>query len=302
MIYENIVQLIGKTPIVKLNKMTDEESAQIYLKLENLNPSGSIKDRASLGMINEMEKSGILRKNSVIVEPTSGNTGIATAMICAAKGYEVVLVMPESMSVERRRMLSAYGAKLVLTDASKGMKGAIDKANELVVEKGYIMLSQFDNPANTNSHKISTAIEILEDIPDLNVFIAGIGTGGTVSGVAEVLKKNIKSIEVIGIEPKNSAVINGGKAGFHKIQGIGAGFIPKNYNEIFIDKVVEVSDEDAYKTTVELAKKEGIFVGISSGAAVHTAISVAKKIGKKKKILALAPDSGNRYLSVDNLF
>ena len=218
MIYENIVQLIGKTPIVKLNKMTDEESAQIYLKLENLNPSGSIKDRASLGMINEMEKSGILHKNSVIVEPTSGNTGIATAMICAAKGYEVVLVMPESMSVERRRMLSAYGAKLVLTDASKGMKGAIDKANELVAEKGYIILSQFDNPANTNSHKISTAIEILEDIPDLNVFIAGIGTGGTISGVAEVLKKNIKSIEVIGIEPKNSAVINGGKAGFHKIQ------------------------------------------------------------------------------------
>ena len=169
MIYENIVQLIGKTPIVKLNKMTDEKSAQIYLKLENLNPSGSIKDRASLGMINEMEKSGILRKNSVIVEPTNGNTGIATAMICAAKEYEVVLVMPESISVERRRMLSAYGAKLVLTDAFKKMKGAIDKANELVVEKGYIMLSQFDNPANTNSHKISTAIEILEDIPDLNV-------------------------------------------------------------------------------------------------------------------------------------
>lgn len=302
MIYNNILELIGKTPIVKLNNLTDDNMAEVYVKLEYFNPSGSVKDRAALGMIEDFEKRGILTKGKTIVEPTSGNTGIGIAMIAAAKGYKVVLVMPDTLSVERRRMLSAYGAELVLTDGTKGMKEAIRVANELVEQKGYIMPSQFDNVANPNYHRETTGEEIKADFEKLDAFVAGVGTGGTINGVAQVLKKAYDEIKVVAVEPEKSPVISGGNPGAHKLQGIGAGFIPQNYDAKLVDEVVQATEEDAFKTTVDLARKEGIFVGISSGAAVYVALEVAKKLGKGKKVVVIAPDSGNRYLSIDGLF
>lgn len=302
MIYNNILELIGKTPIVKLNNLTDDTMAEVYVKLEYFNPSGSVKDRAALGMIEDFEKRGILTKGKTIVEPTSGNTGIGIAMIAAAKGYKVVLVMPDTLSVERRRMLSAYGAELVLTDGTKGMKEAIRVANELVEQKGYIMPSQFDNVANPNYHRETTGEEIKADFEKLDAFVAGVGTGGTINGVAQVLKKSYDEIKVVAVEPEKSPVISGGNPGAHKLQGIGAGFVPQNYDAKLVDEVVQATEEDAFKTTVDLARKEGIFVGISSGAAVYVALEVAKKLGKGKKVVVIAPDSGNRYLSIDGLF
>lgn len=298
MIYNGAIELIGNTPILKMKSMVDENCADVYVKLEKFNPGGSVKDRAALGMIEKAEKEGILKEGSVIVEPTSGNTGIGLAMIGRLKGYKVVIVMPETMSKERRDLIKAYGAELVLTEGSKGMKGAIEKANELVKNKGYFMPQQFENIANPEKHYETTADEIFNDINDLDVFVAGVGTGGTVTGVGKRLKEKINGIQVVAVEPSNSQVIAGKKPGAHKIQGIGAGFIPQNYKAEYVDNVVPVTDEDAIRTAVEFAKKEGILVGISSGAAIYTAIEIAKKLGKGKKVLALSPDGGEKYISM----
>lgn len=298
MIYNGAIELIGNTPILKVKSMVDENCADVYVKLEKFNPGGSVKDRAALGMIERAEKEGILKADSVIVEPTSGNTGIGLAMIGRLKGYKVVIVMPETMSKERRDLIKAFGAELVLTEGAKGMKGAIEKANELVDNKGYFMPQQFENIANPDKHYETTADEIFNDINDLDVFVAGVGTGGTVTGVGKRLKEKISGIQVVAVEPNNSQVIAGKKAGAHKIQGIGAGFVPQNYKDEYVDNVMPVTDEDAIRTAVEFAKKEGILVGISSGAAIYTAIEIAKKLGKGKKVLALAPDGGEKYISM----
>ena len=298
MIYNGAIELIGNTPILKVKSMVDENCADVYVKLEKFNPGGSVKDRAALGMIEKAEKEGILKEGSVIVGPTSGNTGIGLAMIGRLKGYKVVIVMPETMSKERRDLIKAYGAELVLTEGSKGMKGAIEKANELVKNKGYFMPQQFENIANPEKHYETTADEIFNDINDLDVFVAGVGTGGTATGVGKRWKEKINGIQVVAVEPSNSQVIAGKKPGAHKIQGIGAGFIPQNYKAEYVDNVVPVTDEDAIRTAVEFAKKEGILVGISSGAAIYTAIEIAKKLGKGKKVLALSPDGGEKYISM----
>ena len=298
MIYNGAIELIGNTPILKVKSMVDENCADVYVKLEKFNPGGSVKDRAALGMIEKAEKEGILKEGSVIVEPTSGNTGIGLAMIGRLKGYKVVIVMPETMSKERRDLIKAYGAELVLTEGSKGMKGAIEKANELVKNKGYFTPQQFENIANPEKHYETTADEIFNDINDLDVFVAGVGTGGTATGVGKRLKEKINGIQVVAVEPSNSQVIAGKKPGAHKIQGIGAGFIPQNYKAEYVDNIVPVTDEDAIRTAVEFAKKEGILVGISSGAAIYTAIEIAKKLGKGKKVLALSPDGGEKYISM----
>ena len=298
MIYNGAIELIGKTPILRVTNMIDENSADVYVKLEKLNPGGSVKDRAALGMIERAEKEGLLKDGSVIVEPTSGNTGIALAMIGRLKGYKVIIVMPETMSKERRDLIKAYGAELVLTEGNRGMKGAIEKATEMVNEHGYFMPQQFENVANPEKHYATTAEEIYEDINDLDVLVAGVGTGGTITGIGKNLKEKIKDIEIVAVEPSNSQVISGKNPGPHKIQGIGAGFVPQNYKKEYVDKVVAVSDEDAIKTAVDFAKSEGVLVGISSGAAVYAAIEIAKKLGKGKKVLAIAPDGGEKYISM----
>ena len=298
MIYNGVIELIGETPILKLKNMVDENSADVYVKLEKFNPGGSVKDRAALGMIEKAEEEGILKEGSVIVEPTSGNTGIALAMIGRVKGYKVVIVMPETMSKERRDLIKAYGAELILTEGSKGMKGAIEKATEMVNEHGYFMPQQFENIANPEKHYETTAEEIYNDIQDLDVFVAGVGTGGTVTGIGKKLKEKISGVEVFAVEPMNSQVLSGKNPGAHKIQGIGAGFVPQNYNKEYVDKVVAVSDNDAIQTAVEFAKKEGILIGISSGAAVFAALEIAKTLGKGKKVLAISPDGGEKYISM----
>ena len=298
MIYDGAIELIGRTPILKLTKMVDKNSADIYVKLEKFNPGGSVKDRAALGMIEKAEEAGILKEGSVIVEPTSGNTGIALAMIGRVKGYKVIIVMPETMSKERRDLIKAYGAELVLTEGAKGMKGAIEKATEMVNEYGYFMPQQFENIANPEKHYATTAQEIYEDINDLDVFVAGVGTGGTVSGIGKNLKGKIDGIEIVAVEPSNSQVLSGKNPGPHKIQGIGAGFIPGNYKGEYVDKVVAVTDNNAIETAVNFAKQEGILIGISSGAAIYAAIEIAKKLGKGKKVLAIAPDGGEKSISM----
>lgn len=298
MIYNGAIELIGQTPILRLKNMIDENSAEVYVKLEKFNPGGSVKDRAALGMIEKAEREGIIKAGSVIVEPTSGNTGIALAMIGRVKGYKVIIVMPETMSKERRDLIKAYGAELVLTEGAKGMKGAIEKATEMVNEYGYFMPQQFENIANQEKHYEATAEEIYNDIQDLDVFVAGVGTGGTITGVGKNLKEKISGVEVVAVEPKNSQVLSGKNPGPHKIQGIGAGFVPQNYNKEYVDKVVAVSDDEAIQTAVEFAKKEGILIGISSGAAIFAAIDIAKKLGKSKKVLAIAPDGGEKYISM----
>ena len=298
MIYNSMLNLIGKTPILKLDNMVDENSAEVYVKLEKFNPGGSVKDRAALGMIEKAEELGILKEGSTIIEPTSGNTGIAIAMIGRIKGYKVIIVMPETMSKERRDLIKAYGAELILTEGPKGMKGAIAKATELVEPYGYFMPQQFENIANANKHYETTAEEILEDIKDLDAFVAGVGTGGTITGVSKKLKENIKKLKVVAVEPEKSQVLAGKGPGAHKIQGIGAGFIPSIYNGEYVDEIIAVSDQDAIKTAVEFARKEGVLIGISSGAALFAAMQVAKKLGKGKKVLAIAPDGGEKYISM----
>lgn len=298
MIYNGAIELIGKTPILKVRNVLGEDSADVYVKLEKFNPGGSIKDRAALGMIENAEKDGLLKEGSVIVEPTSGNTGIALAMIGRVKGYKVIIVMPETMSKERRDLIKAYGAELVLTEGAKGMRGAIERATQMVNEHGYFMPQQFENIANPEKHYETTAEEIYEDINDLDVFVAGVGTGGTITGIGKKLKEKINGIEIVAVEPSNSQVIAGNKPGAHKIQGIGAGFVPQNYNGEYVDKVIAVSDDDAIKTAVDFSKNEGVLVGISSGAAIYAAMEIAKRIGKGKKVLAIAPDGGEKYISM----
>ena len=298
MIYNNTLELIGNTPILKLNKLVDENCAEIYIKLEKYNLGGSVKDRAALGMIEEAEKLGLLKEGSIIVEPTSGNTGIALAMIGRLKGYKVIIVMPDSMSKERRELIKAYGAELILTDGAQGMNGAIKKAKELSEQDNYFMPQQFENLANPKKHYETTSEEIYNDLEDLVVFIAGVGTGGTITGVGGKLKEKIEDIKVVAVEPEKSPVLSGGSAGAHKIQGLGAGFVPSIYKHDIIDSIVKVSDEDAIKITKEVAEKEGVLLGISSGAAIYAAIEMAKVLGKGKKILVIAPDGGEKYISL----
>ena len=298
MIYNNVLELVGKTPVLKLNNFNVENAAEVFMKLEKYNPGGSVKDRAALGMIEAAERDGLLKEGSVIVEPTSGNTGIALAMIGKLKGYKVIIVMPDTMSKERRDLISAYGAELVLTEGIRGMKGAIEKAEEMVEKYGYFMPQQFENFANSLKHYETTANEIYEDIKDLDVFVAGVGTGGTVSGIAKRLKELNPNVKVVAVEPKSSPVISGGNPGAHKIQGIGAGFIPGIYEGKYVDEVMTVDDNDAIRTAVEFAEKESVLIGISSGAAVYAAIEIAKTIGAGKKVLAIAPDGGEKYISM----
>jgi cysteine synthase len=297
-IADNITGLIGETPIVKLNGLTDENSADIYVKLEYFNPGSSVKDRIALAMIEAAEEDGKLKEGGTIVEPTSGNTGIGLAMVAAAKGYRTVIVMPDTMSKERRNILRAYGAELILTPGADGMKGAIKKAGELVEEKGYFMPQQFMNKANPEVHARTTGKEIVEQMKDgLDAFVSGVGTGGTVTGAGKVLKETFKEIKIYAVEPTDSAVLSGGNPGPHKIQGLGAGFVPDVLDTDSYDEVVQVANEEAFETSREVAKTNGILGGISSGAAIAAAIKVAKELGKGKKVLAVLPDNGERYLS-----
>jgi cysteine synthase A len=301
-IAKDITQLIGNTPLVKLNKLNEGIAANILVKIESFNPLSSIKDRIALSMIEAAERSGKINKDTVIIEPTSGNTGIGLAFVCAAKGYKLALTMPETMSMERRQLLKALGAELILTEGSKGMGGAVAKAEEIArTDKKYLLLQQFENPANPEIHRKTTALEIWNDTNgDIDILVAGVGTGGTITGVGEVLKKKKKGIKVIAVEPKDSPVLSGGKPGPHKIQGIGAGFVPKVLNNKVIDDIIQVSNEDAFETARQLAKSEGILAGISSGAALWATLEMAKRPeNKNKTIVVILPDSGERYLSTE---
>ncbi len=299
-IANNITELIGNTPMVKINKFKETKNCNIYAKLEYFNPLSSVKDRIALAMIEDAEKAGLLKKGNVIIEPTSGNTGIGLAFVSAVKEYRLILTMPESMSIERRKLLKTFGAELILTPAAKGMKGAIEKAEELVSKtQDAFMPSQFDNPSNPEIHRKTTAEEIWKDTDGkIDIFIAGIGTGGTITGVGEALKAKNPDIKIIAVEPETSPVLSGGAAGPHKIQGIGAGFIPKALNTNIYDEIIKVKDEDAAKVARALAKKEGLLIGISSGAAMWAALEIAKrKENLNKNLVVILPDTGERYLS-----
>lgn len=301
-IAKSLVDLIGNTPLLQLSNYNaaNELKATIIAKLESFNPASSVKDRIGYALIKDAEDKGLLNKDSVIIEPTSGNTGIALAFVAAAKGYRIVLTMPETMSIERRNLLKALGAKIVLTPGLEGMKGAIRKAEEIASETpNSIILQQFENPANPEIHRNTTGEEIWRDTDGkVDIFVGGVGTGGTITGVGETLKKKNPNIKIVAVEPFDSPVISGGKPGTHKIQGIGAGFIPKNLNTDIIDEVVKVKNEDAFATSRRLAKNEGLLVGISSGAAVFAATELAKRPESKgKNIVVLLPDTGERYLS-----
>ncbi len=299
-IYNSITETIGKTPLVRINKLTVNLEAEIVAKIESFNPMSSVKDRIGLSMIEDAEKDGKLNKDTIIVEPTSGNTGIALAFISAARGYNLILTMPDTMSLERRKLLISLGAELVLTPGSDGMIGAIKKAEEIVSKNNNaILLQQFENPANPEAHRKTTALEIIEDTNGkVDIFIAGVGTGGTITGVGETLKKHNKDIQIIAVEPIDSPVLSGGTSGAHKIQGIGAGFIPDTLNTEIYDEIIKVSNDKAGEISRRLAKEEGILVGISSGAAMSAAIQVAKRPeNHDKRIVVLFPDSGERYLS-----
>ena len=298
-IYQSVTELVGHTPIVKLNQVVGEDSADVYVKLEFYNPGSSVKDRIALAMIEKAEKDGSLKAGNTIVEPTSGNTGIGLAMIGAAKGYRVVIVMPETMSIERRKLMQAYGAELILTPGSEGITGSINKAKELAEQEGYFMPLQFENPANPEIHEKTTGKEIENafESKGLDAFVAGIGTGGTITGAGRELKRVYPDLKIYGVEPAESAILEGGQPGPHKIQGIGTGFVPKVLDTEIFDQAIAVSSEDAMATAREVGRKEGLLVGISSGAAIHAALKVAKELGKGKKVLAIVPDNGERYLS-----
>lgn len=301
---ENILKAIGNTPLIKLNRVIDVDMADIFAKAEFLNPAGSVKDRIALSMVEDAETKGLLKASSIVIEPTSGNTGIGLAMVCAVKGYKCILTMPETMSLERLYILRAYGTEVILTPANEGMSGAIKKANEIFKKTpDAFMLQQFDNLANPKIHRETTAREILTQTNgELDAFVAGVGTGGTITGVGEALKAYNKKIKIYAVEPKTSAVLSGDKAGHHKIQGIGAGFIPSVLNRNIIDEVIKVSDEDAFNTAKMIVKKEGIFVGTSSGAALFAALNVARRLGKSKQVVTVFPDTGERYFSITQYF
>lgn len=300
-IAKNVTELIGNTPMVELTKVTEPGMAKILAKLESNNPGGSVKDRICLSMLSEAEARGVIDGETVIIEPTSGNTGIGLAMVCAYKGYRLILTMPETMSMERRTLLKLYGAEVVLTPGKEGMKGAVAKAEELSAQfKKTFTPQQFNNPANPKIHRETTAEEILDAVDGkLDAFVAGVGTGGTITGVGEVLKKRIPQVKIIALEPKNSPVLSGGCAGPHQIQGIGAGFVPKVLNRGVIDEIITVSNEDARETARVLAKKEGLLVGISSGAACWGSFQVARGLGAGKTVVTIFPDTGERYLSLE---
>lgn len=296
-IANSITDLIGNTPIVKLNHLAGENDAEVYLKLEYMNPGSSVKDRIALAMVEAAEKSGKLKPGDTIIEPTSGNTGIGLAMVAAAKGYRAILVMPDTMSMERRNLLRAYGAELVLTPGADGMGGAISKAEELAKSKGYFMPQQFENEANPEIHARTTGKEIVEQMDSLDAFVAGIGTGGTITGAGKVIKEKFPNVKIYAVEPKDSPVLSEGKKGPHKIQGIGAGFVPKILDTSIYDEVATVTTEDAFEYARRAAREEGVLGGISSGAAIKVAVDVAKQLGKGKKVLAIIPSNGERYLS-----
>lgn len=294
----SITELIGKTPIVKLNKLVDEDMADVYLKLEFMNPGSSVKDRIGLAMVEAGEKSGDLKAGDTIIEPTSGNTGIGLAMVAAAKGYKLIVSMPDTMSMERRNLLRAYGAELVLTPGSEGMNGAVKKAEELASVHGYFMPQQFKNTANPEVHRLTTGPEIIEQMGDqLDAFISGIGTGGTITGAGEALKEQYPTIKLYAVEPSDSPILAGGKPGPHKIQGIGANFIPEVLNTKIYDGIIHVKNEEAFDYARRAAREEGLLGGISSGAAIFAALKVAKELGKGKKVLAIIPSNGERYLT-----
>ncbi|HEX2935331.1 MAG TPA: cysteine synthase A [Bacteroidales bacterium] len=301
--YNSILETIGNTPHVKINKLFSSD-VEVWVKVERANPGGSIKDRIALSMIEDAEKRGILKPDSVIVEPTSGNTGIGLAMVAAVKGYKLILVMPESFSIERRKLMAAYGASFELTPREKGMQGALDKAAEMVAaDPKAWMPSQFDNPANIEAHKNTTAQEIIKDFPEgIDYLITGVGTGGHITGVAEVLKQKFPKLKVFAVEPALSPLISGGKPGPHPIQGIGANFIPKNLHKEILDGVIQINKEEAYEYAQQAAQKEGIFVGISSGASMAAIAKKLPEIPKGSKILTFSYDTGERYLSVEGLY
>lgn len=298
-IAENLLELIGNTPLVKINKLNDG-AAVIAAKIESKNPAGSVKDRPAFNMIKRAEEAGLVNKDTVIIEPTSGNTGIGLAMVCAIKGYKMILTMPETMSLERRMLLKAYGAELVLTDGAKGMQGAVDKAEELHREiKNSFIPQQFANPANPESHVLTTAEEIWNDTDGkVDIIVAGVGTGGTISGIAKGLKSKNPEIKAVAVEPETSQVLAGHQAGAHKIQGIGANFVPENFDRTVVDEIIPVSNENAMEIARNLATQEGVLCGISSGAAVYAAIQLSKRLENDGKIIVvILPDSGERYLS-----
>ncbi|TFF87988.1 MAG: cysteine synthase A [Promethearchaeota archaeon] len=302
-IYQNIIETIGNTPLVKLNNITRDLKPNVFVKIEAFNPGASVKDRICMAMIEKAEKENLITSDSIIVEPTSGNTGIGLALVCAAKGYKLILTMPESMSLERRKILKAYGAELVLTPASEGMQGAIEKAEELAKEKHQVFIpQQFKNEANPEIHRKTTAQEIYRDLDGkIDGFVAGVGTGGTITGVGELLRESLGDhIKIYAVEPEESPVLSGGSPGSHKIQGIGAGFIPEVLNTDIFDKVIKVKYDDAVQTARQLASQEGIFVGISAGASTWAALSVVSTdFNNDENIVILLPDTGERYLSTD---
>ena len=304
-IADNATELIGNTPLVRLNKINEGADAEIIAKLESFNPLSSVKDRIGVAMIEYGEEQGLINKDTVLVEPTSGNTGIALAFVAAAKGYKLILTMPDTMSIERRKLLALFGAEIVLTPGAGGMKGAVAKAEELAENTpNAVMLQQFKNPANPKIHRETTAHEILRDTDGkVDMVVAGVGTGGTITGIAEVLKEKNPAFKAVAVEPANSPVLSGGQPGPHKIQGIGAGFVPDVLRKDLIDEIIKVKDEDAAKTMLMLARKEGIFAGISSGAATWASLKLAKREENKgKRIVVILPDTGERYLSMEWVF
>jgi cysteine synthase A len=303
-LHHDITALIGNTPLVRLNRLSKEGSATIYGKVEFFNPGGSVKDRICLNMINEAERQGKLKPGGTIVEPTSGNTGIGLALVAAVRGYKLILVMPESMSMERASLLSSYGAQLVLTPAWEGMKGSIKEAESILAQNpSYFMPDQFSNPANPAMHKMTTAVEIWDALGGkIDAFVAAVGTGGTITGCGEFLKEKNPQVKVIAVEPATSPVLSGGDPGPHKIQGIGAGFVPKVLNRKILDRVVTVTDDEAYQTAKQLSKKEGLLVGISAGANVFAAQKIADELGPGKNVVTILCDTGERYISIEKYF
>jgi cysteine synthase A len=298
---DTVLGLIGHTPVVRLQRMPAPGSATVWAKLERANPGGSVKDRIGLSMIEAAERDGLLKPGGVIVEPTSGNTGIGLAMVAAVKGYRLILTMPETMSVERRTLLAAYGAEIVLTPGTEGMRGAVAKAEEMVWKNpGYFMPQQFKNPANPEVHRRTTAVEILHQVDGpLHAFVAGVGTGGTLTGVGEALKERYSAVQIVAVEPASSPVLSGSQPGPHKIQGIGAGFVPDVLDMDLVDEVITVANEEALETARRLAREEGLLVGISSGAAAFAALQVAERLGDGKTVVVILPDTGERYLSTE---